>query len=280
MMPGLGDSHLHSRFSLDSTGAPAEMIETAISRGLAWVTFTEHKDLDPAHPVDRDYFDYGSFCREIGRLRKLFLGRIQILAGVEVDFQRDTADAFDRFTKDHKLDFIMASVHALDHIFLSPGYFNNRDPRQAYRDYLRETLALSKKDGYNILGHLDYVARHAPRDVPMIFEEHEGLIEEILNNIIENGKGIELNTSGFRHGIGRPYPSREILRLYRRLGGRIITLGSDAHTPGDVGDGFDKGVLLLRELGFESVHVFVRGRPVALSIIPQEENQACHKITT
>lgn len=58
--------------------------------------------------------------------------------------------------------------------------------------------------------------------------------------MVQNGKGIEINTSGFRYQEERFYPLPEIIKEYLRLGGEIITVGSDAHIKGHVAMDFKK----------------------------------------
>ena len=58
------------------------------------------------------------------------------------------------------------------------------------------------------------------------------------------------------------YQSGPILRLYRDLGGEIITLGSDAHTPEYVGCAITDRQALLRACGFDYFATFDRLVPV------------------
>ena len=88
------------------------------------------------------------------------------------------------------------------------------------------------------------------------------MIDEILRLLIEKGKGIEINTGGFKYGLGHPNPCEEILARYRELGGEIITIGADAHTPDKIGYAFDKAADVLRECGFSYYAVFKNRRPV------------------
>ncbi|WP_423784330.1 hypothetical protein [Faecalibaculum rodentium] len=94
------------------------------------------------------------------------------------------------------------------------------------------------------------------------FEKVKDLITEILKVVIADGKGIELNTSSVRYGLSDTQPSRDILRLYRELGGQIITLGSDSHRPDHLGAHIASSMELLKELGYEAFCTFEIGRPV------------------
>ena len=85
------------------------------------------------------------------------------------------------------------------------------------------------------------------------FEKVQDIIKEILKIIIAEGKGLELNTSSWRYGLSDTQPSRDILRLYKDLGGKYITLGSDAHTPEYMAAHFeDAKDILENEIGLKT----------------------------
>ena len=94
------------------------------------------------------------------------------------------------------------------------------------------------------------------------YDKYKDVIDEILRQLIAHGKGIELNMAGFKYGLGHPNPTEEILHRYRELGGEIITIGADAHTPDKIGYAFDKAADVLRECGFSYYAVFKNRRPV------------------
>lgn len=50
-----------------------------------------------------------------------------------------------------------------------------------------------------------------------------------MEQVICDGKGIEVNTSSYRYGLSDLMPSRDILKLYKALGSTILTISSDAH---------------------------------------------------
>lgn len=79
-------------------------------------------------------------------------------------------------------------------------------------------------------GHLDYIARYIPAN-SYTYDWHDfnDLICIILKTIIEQGKGIEINTAGLKYGMPEPNPCLDIVKIYHDLGGEIITVGSDAH---------------------------------------------------
>ena len=114
---------------------------------------------------------------------------------------------------------------------------------------------------YCVLGHLDLITRYDTQgDYP--FREVRPIVTEILKAVIADGKGIEVNTSSHRYGLKDLTPSREILRLYRELGGRIVTIGSDSHKPQHLGAFLDDTKKTLLQLGFTEFCTYEKMRPV------------------
>ncbi len=116
-------------------------------------------------------------------------------------------------------------------------------------------------------GHLDYVVRYGPtKNEKYTYAKHADIFDQILTHLIENGKGIELNTNGLRTGLGQPNPCADIIRRYRELGGEIITIGSDAHTPVDIASHFDEACDLLKACGFRYYCIFQSRMPEYLKL--------------
>ena len=84
------------------------------------------------------------------------------------------------------------------------------------------------------------------------------IIEEILKHVIAAGKGIEVNTSCYRYGLSDLTPSREILRLYKELGGEILTIGSDSHAEKHVGVKLKEIQEELKGMGFQHFYTYNR----------------------
>ena len=113
---------------------------------------------------------------------------------------------------------------------------------------------------YSILGHLDHIQRYNETIHP--FEKSWEIITKILKKVIEDNKGIEVNTSSFRYGLKELTPERNILKLYYELGGKIITIGSDAHKTEDVGTYIPYIQEELKKIGFTHICTFEKMKPV------------------
>ena len=94
------------------------------------------------------------------------------------------------------------------------------------------------------------------------FEKSRPIVEDILKTVIEDGKGIEFNTSYHRYGLKDTTPSVDILKLYKRLGGEIITIGSDSHRREHLGAYIREAGQLLKDLGFRFLCIYDRMKPI------------------
>lgn len=230
------DYHMHSSFSKDSHANMAEHCEVAIELGLSGVCFTEHIDFDP---VDFCYgfFDYDAYRMGIEAARARFGDRLAIGMGAEISFSSDTADDVRAFLERHEFDFVLGSVHLIDHVFVGRSpYFDGKTEEQVYAPYWAEVEAMASLGLFRHIGHFDYLKQARPAEWgPFSMERWHESIAAALGAVLASGAILEVNTSGIRKGTGEPFPSWDILQLYEDLGGAAVTMGSDAHRACDVG---------------------------------------------
>ena len=163
-----------------------------------------------------------------------------------------------------KSDFIIGSTHIVDQMDpYEPIYFETYPGKKGLLRYLEVILQNVKVyHDYCVYGHLDYAVRYCPdKNYQFVYQDYADLIEEILKTIIENGKGIEVNTGGYKYGLGYPNPHPDILKRYLELGGEILTIGSDGHCPEHMAYDFPKLRELLTSLGFRFYTVFQNQTP-------------------
>ena len=81
-------------------------------------------------------------------------------------------------------------------------------------------------------------------------------IAESLDRIARTGVAMELNTSGLNKQVPEMNPFPEMLiEMHRR--GIPVVIGSDAHTPERVGDGFHPALDLLERCGYREISFFL-----------------------
>ena len=116
---------------------------------------------------------------------------------------------------------------------------------------------------FDVLGHIDYVVRYGKETAEHYsYRKYADEIDAILKKVLDMGKGIELNTGGYKYGLGFCNPHPDIIRRYRELGGEIITVGADAHCPEHIAYDFAKAKAVLEECGFRYYTVFEERKPV------------------
>lgn len=278
------DSHLHSGFSADSDTTMEAMVKRAIALGMPSVCFTDHMDYDfPAIFLNQDMtflFDMDEYLREIDRLSSVYT-QITIYKGVELGLKKNLTDRCNQLISSYPLDFVIGSTHLVDDFDpYFPEYWEDKTEREGILRYYEATLDNIRAGiDYHVYGHIDYIIRYTPTQKELRRQGrqdeeytqkclHESLevIDEILKNILAQGKGIELNTAGLKYGLGHPHPHEMILKRYRELGGEIITVGSDGHEPDYLAFGFDKVPDILKSCGFRYYTIFQNKKPVMLPL--------------
>lgn len=256
----LADYHVHSDFSWDCQTSMENQVRAAIEAGIEELCFTDHVDYGVRTEAGR--FPYRDLRSELVCLQERCKGRIRLRYGAEFGVQTHTISEYQKDIREEPFDFIILSCHQVDNLeFDNQAYQKGKSQREYNEGYYREILKVIRQfDGYSVLGHLDMILRY-DRQGHWPFQESRPFVEKILDQVIRQGKGIEVNTSSFRYQIGDLTPSEDILRLYRLMGGRILTLGSDAHRPEQLGAHFPQVKRRLRELGFDSLCTFRHMEP-------------------
>ncbi len=260
------DCHIHSNFSSDSTMEMGSASKQAAALGLTEIAFTDHIDIDYPDPIYTFQLEISEYLEAIERAQHSNKD-IKIRRGIEVGIQphvlKDTLD----ITKDHPFDFVIASVHGVNRQDLFNGdYFRSRTVGQAYVDFFRELLAMVEKfTAFNVIGHLDSVSLYCPH--PIEYDHYcDEILDEILMLLIARGKGLEINTSGYRRQPKGPIPSLDIIKRYHELGGEIITTGSDAHCLEHIGYKFKPIYEKLKEMGIKYITTFEEMKPIQIPI--------------
>ncbi|GAB3045912.1 histidinol-phosphatase HisJ family protein [Virgibacillus ainsalahensis] len=255
------DYHIHSDFSADCETPMEKTIEQAISLGLKEICFTEHVDYDYPDTSIVFEFDLKQYDVKMKEMQKKYGEKIRVRKGIEVGVEPHLLNRYNDLLNSETVDFVICSKHTTERKDLHSGsFFKNKTVDEAYQIYYEELLYCIKNyKNYNVLGHLDLVKRYTKEKSMNDFHD---LITEIFKEIIPDGKGIELNTSGFRYGLESGMPSTDILKLYKELGGEIITLGSDSHVETTLAYNFAESLELLEAIGFDYVTTFEERTPV------------------
>ena len=262
----LVDCHFHSEPSCDSRAPLAALCQQALHLGLSYLCPTEHADFDP-QDICYGHLNVNAYSQAVADCRAQSAGHLTLLKGIEIDYQpRFDAEVRD-FLAQHTFDFVMGSVHYADGLYVGDGLLEAYDPDTAYRRYFDAVRQAAASGLFDVIGHLDVLKRYGiPRWGGFDPRRYAHEIDAILQAAVETGTGLEINTSGLRQAPGQTYPCLETLRRYRELGGKVLTLGSDAHQVANLGQNIHHGLALARAAGFKAIAVFVERQPHWLNI--------------
>lgn len=263
----LADYHVHSCISPDASCSMTEMAGAAVKAGLDELCFTDHMEpIIPYTVTKSPDYDWEPLIEEF-RAAETNTSGLKLRLGVELgeapwDFSW-CEEALSRAPEE--LDFIIGSIHVLSAqysglnlYYCRPG--SEEDARAVIADYLEQVRLLAEWGRFSVLGHLTLPLRYFNENLGfhLTFDGYEEQIKRIFCALLENGCGIELNTNRGN----APLPDEKWLRLYRSLGGEMITLGTDAHSPRYVGHHIMECQKLLKDCGFTKFCTFQKLEPV------------------
>lgn len=255
------DFHMHSLVSFDGRDTAVKMAQAAQAAGLREICFTDHLDYDPLEPQLQLAFDTQTYNDTYDFLE---LPGLSIRRGAEFGLLRQDTATPQRDISRRQFDFIIGSVHFVEDldVYFAP-YWQNKTVEQAERLYLEEVLAcVTVHEHFDVLGHLTYIskARCNPTHRPILYEDYRELVDEIFRQLIKKDKGLEINTSGLERS-GVFLPTADYLRRFKALGGRIVTVGSDAHDARRVGENCSEAVQMAADI-FGYVCTFADRKPI------------------
>lgn len=273
------DYHIHPNYSIDAEGEIEEFCRAALDVGLKEIAFTTHLDTDriaddcyvnvKGKRVDISssvwFEDYESTIRNAGDNFKE--SGLKVLLGVEVDcFPGVETSLPERFFSTD-FDFILGSVHLIDHIAISAGDRAEEALRKYSLDDLGEKYFSIMMDSidleiFDVLSHIDLYRRFGEsfygNPINDLWKSH---ISDLATKMKRKGIGFEINTSSLRRGMNQPMPEERIVHALWKEGIETVTVGSDAHTPSDVGKGIEEAIEIVRRAGFEGPSTFRKRKP-------------------
>lgn len=268
------DHHVHTTYSPDADDTMEAMCERAVQKGLACMSITDHCE---CHTYWSD--DYAgqiraslaqaqalkAHCAEQGLL---------LVHGVEMGQpMQDLRAAQDLLAL--PWDVVLASLHnnpdAPDFYFLDYAHMTFEQIHKLLKQYFTCLYEMVRWNQFDVLAHMVYPIRYISGDygIPIDLSPYWDVISATLQTLAQNGKALEINTSGMRQPIGACIPDAPIVRRFRELGGQLISIGSDAHRTADLGAGLRDGYALARQCGFTEICYFQNRTPYVVPLSSQ-----------
>lgn len=265
--------HTHTHNSPDAQQTVSERVKAANQLGLRYMAITDHVEINRyylaayygAEENSEFFYDGGGvFARSAAETvaAQAEAAPLKLLCGAEVGQIPQDIEKSMLIYQDPRVDLVIGSVHELpdkpDFYFLD---YTKENIPALISAYFEEVLRLAQTDCWDILGHLTYGLRYLPNRRAYDLTPHRALIDEILMTVIRKNKAIELNGSGLRKP--QPYidPDLAIIRRYYDLGGRNLTISTDAHDTNYLGFGLDLLEDMARAVGFTALTWFEKHEP-------------------
>lgn len=249
------DLHTHTHLSFDSDASLAENCLAARQAGITTLAITNHFDfdgiLDGIYPV----FDPEEDRREVEAAREAFPD-LRLLYSIEMGQIHTYSGMFPVLQQKYGFDYLLASLHNLEKLpdfsFLRFERMSDELIDHLLRRYFSELTIIARTPGITTLAHLTYPMRYIKQAGKTVDPfRYEAQLRSIFHILIESGVNLEVNTSGFRQGVGESLPGLPIVALYRDCGGRKVAVGSDAHFSEHIGAMVKETTDRLAEMGME-----------------------------
>ena len=270
----LADGHNHtSEFSPDAKMTIDELISAARAKNITVAGITEHYELDNPDPEDNiQTYDLDLYDKVFEEWRAKCPADLTLLKGIEFGYQTHTAEEINRIAGEHDFDTVILSNHlfrGVDVYFSEEAHLVPKKERHA--EYIGVMAEMCEKiDNFTVAGHFDYISRDrrsSAGDSFVLYEDCPREFDRLFEALISKEKSLEINTRsilkmGEKAGSSSVLPDANILKRYKEMGGYLISLGSDSHTPDTLGLLFPETAEYLKSLGFEGAFYFKKKRPV------------------
>ena len=281
----LVDCHTHTQFSVDSEADIDECVKRAAELGLAAYAITDHCECNgwyekEHYPEDEWYLresfnyaaDFEGSVSAVTALKEKYAGKLNLLCGVELGQILHDTEAAKKVNADKRVDFIIGSVHQVigekDFYFIDYEKLTMDEIYSLLERYFKEVYEVSRTDLFDVIGHITYCLRYMKQrnGIEADISRYDDIIAETFRNLALNGRGIEINTSGLRQGFGDCFPGIRYVRMFRDMGGEIVTIGSDAHNAEDIAANSTDAAALARAAGFARIAYFKKRRPYFINL--------------
>ncbi len=278
-MQELYDLHVHTRYSAHDADKSPENSITALSlsgieKGLSGAAFSDHFDTELIINGTQS-LDCDAIKKECDSARETVGNKFNVIHSVELSSQMHYPyNCAENITK-YDYDMVLSSIHILKYngdMIISQVDFTKlteNESRRLFELYMHDLLYTAKNCDYDVLTHITYILRYFKRHgISHIarIEDDMDMYDEIFKTVIARGKALEINTSGIRQGHGETFPNMLLAKRYIELGGELFTVGSDSHTPGDLGANIADVTKILFDMGVKYTCYYKNRKPILVKI--------------
>ncbi len=274
MYKNIVDLHVHTDNSFDGNHSATFFCEQAEFIDLRALAFTDHCEVDQyrGDPTYEKRIFQAFF--EVSKVRSAFRGKLLILNGIELGQPAYDIETANKIVNSHDYDQILGSVHNLrggeDFYFMEN--LTLPEAERLLKEYFDELIELLKWGNFDVLAHLTYPLRYfySKSNLEIDLDKFKTQIDEILLLTAKSDKALEINTAALRQPLNKLSPEVDIVKRFKELGGKYVTVGSDAHYAEHLAADIDKAYNCALEAGFDCITFFQKRTPIQMRIEVEE----------
>ena len=246
------DQHVHSSFSFDSNEDLENYIN--VSNNSDIIT-TEHLDFEnPIINYKDSSIDYLKYIGQIKNLNKKYSNKFFL--GIEIGYTPNSEKRIEDFLKDKNFNLKLLSIHQngnYDYMCVNKKLISLEVLIQEYFEQMIQALESSIE--FNVLAHFEYGLRMIDISVTDFDNLASVFLNKIIELIVKKEIAFEVNTkSMYKYKKENLY--NYMIEKYIKKGGRLFTLGSDAHNIKEYAYKFDEAKNFLLSKNMKEIILF------------------------
>lgn len=258
------DYHCHCDYSIDAEGTIEEFCQAALKRNLAEICFTTHYDANPNSDGRTNYIKVNGekkpvspealepYVEEVRKAaEKFYLKGLSVKLGVELGWYPGCEEMVEKLKDRFHFDYVLCGIHEVDDICFCckqtfEDTFRQFSSTEIVEKYFKQVTAAARSNLFDTIAHLEYYLKYGQQFYgDGLLGVDQPYLQQTFEALVDSHTGIEIDTSGLRHGLKDYYPRMEVVNAAKKAGVTVSYLGSDAHRPEQVGYDFEAAVSLV-----------------------------------
>lgn len=267
MYKNIYDSHTHSVNSHDGESTVKDMCLYAIENGIKGFALSDHCEVDLYSDKQIQSWVQSSFD-DMEKAKEEFGDRLLLSSSIELGQPLFDIETSTNIVSKNNYDFILGSMHSVcgmsDFCMYNYKEWTMDEIYTQLEKYYSEMFEVIKWGRFDSFAHITYPLRYIEgiHGIKVDIDKFDDIIDTILKTLAQNGKAIEMNTSGLRQQLKKPMPTIDYIERYKNYGGEMVTIGSDAHRCTDMAKDFDTAFEMLKSIGFKHYAFFNKRKPI------------------
>ena len=246
------DQHVHSSFSFDSNEDLENYINVSNKNDI--IT-TEHLDFEnPIINYKDSLFDYLKYVGQIKNLNKKYSNKF--FSGIEIGYTQKSEKKIKDFLKNKNFNLKLLSIHQnenYDYMCVNKKLISLEVLVKEYFEQMIQALESSIE--FNVLAHFEYGLRMIDISVTDFDNLTSVFLNKIIELIVKKEIAFEVNTkSMYKYKKENLYSY--MIEKYLKKGGKLFTLGSDAHNIKEYAYKFDEAKKFLLSKNIKEIILF------------------------